>query len=229
MVECHCDGFEQRFTADRAARELVRYRRHGLAKATARLIAALQEDAIAGMTLLDIGSGIGVIPHTLLQSGVRHALDVDASAAYLAAARTEAERLGLADRMHFVQGNFVALAETIPVTDIVTLDRVICCFDDMPALVGLSAARAGRLYGIVLPRDTWWLRLFAWARNRVRRLTRSSMQFFVYAAADVDAVVRSHGLELRSAQPVGMWQVMLYTRGQPYTTRPGPSDAPDDM
>src|SRR5215831_7315811 len=134
MVECHCDGFDQRFTADRAAREIATYRLRGPAKATACLIAALQEDAIAGMTLLDIGSGIGVIPQTLLQSGVRHALDVDASSAYIAVARSEMDRLGLSDRMHFVQGNFVTLAETIPASDIVTLDRVICCFDDMPAL-----------------------------------------------------------------------------------------------
>jgi SAM-dependent methyltransferase len=227
MVECHCDGFEQRFTAARAERELVHYRQHGPAKATARLIAALQGDPIAGMTLLDIGSGIGVIPQTLLQSGVRHALDVDASAAYLAAARTEVDRLGLSDRMHFVHGNFVTLAETIPITDIVTLDRVICCFDDMPALVSLSATRAGRLYGIVMPRDTWWMHLLSWARNGLRRLTQSPLRFFIYAPADVDTVIRAQGLEQRSVKIVGMWQVMLYARTSPLATRTGSPNEPE--
>jgi magnesium-protoporphyrin O-methyltransferase len=221
MVECHCGGFDQRFTADRAARELATYRRRGPAQATTRLIAALQERAIAGMTLLDIGSGIGVIPQTLLQSRVRHALDVDASAAYIEAARGEVERLGLSDRMQFALGNFVTVAETIPVADIVTLDRVICCFDDMPALVSLSAARAGRLYGLVLPRDVWWTRLLGWVRNRLRGLTRLSLRFFIYAPADVDAIVRAQGLKLRSLQTVGMWQVMLYTRTSPLTTGSG--------
>jgi magnesium-protoporphyrin O-methyltransferase len=221
MAECHCDGFEQRFTADRAARELATYRRRGPAKATARLIAAVQEDTITGMTLLDIGSGIGVIPQTLLQSGVRHAVDVDASAAYIAAARSEMDRLGLSDRMQFAQGNFVTLAPTIPVTDIVTLDRVICCFDDMPALVGLSAARAARIYGLVMPRDVWWTRLLGRARNGLRRLSRSPMRFFIYAPADVDAAIRAQGLEPHSVEMVGMWQVMLYTRTSPLTTRSG--------
>jgi SAM-dependent methyltransferase len=204
MADCHCDSFDQRFTPDRAARELATYCRCGPANATARLVAALQEDSIAGMTLLDIGSGIGVIPQLLLQAGVRHALDVDASAAYLAAARTEAERLGLADRMHFVQGNFVTLAQTIPVADIVTLDRVICCFDNMPALVGLSAARAGRLYGVVMQRDVWWMRLLGRVRNGLRRLTRSPQRFFIHATVDVDAVIRTQGLEQRSVQMAGM-------------------------
>jgi SAM-dependent methyltransferase len=226
MVECHCHGFDQRFTADRAARELATYRRRGPAKATAHLVTLVQEYSIAGMTLLDIGSGIGAIPQLLLRSGVRHALDVDASSAYIAAARGEADRLGLADRMQFVQGNFVTVAETIPVADIVTLDRVICCFDDMPALVSLSAARAGRLYGLVMPRDVWWVRLLGWVRNGLRRLTRSPLRFFIYATADVDAVVRAQGLEQRSVQMAGMWQVMLYARISPLTTRSGtPNEA----
>jgi SAM-dependent methyltransferase len=224
MAECQCDGFAQRFTADRAARELATYRRRGPAKATARLIALVREDFIVGMTLLDIGSGIGVIPQTLLQFGVRHALDVDASSAYIEAARGEAERLGLSDRMRFVQGNVVTVAETIPVADIVTLDRVICCFDDMSALVGLSAARASRLYGLVMPRDIWWTRLLGWVRNGLRRLSRSTLRFFIYAPAAVDAVICGQGLEQRSVQKVGMWQVMLYARTSPLTTGSGSPD-----
>jgi magnesium-protoporphyrin O-methyltransferase len=219
MAECHCESLDQGFTADRAAREITTYRRRGPARATVRLIAALQAGAIAGMTLLDIGSGIGVIPQTLLQSGVRYALDVDASPAYIAAARREAERLGLSDRMHFVQGNFVTVAETIPVADIVTLDRVVCCFDDMPTLVGLSAARAGRLYGVIMPRDVWWTRLLGWARNRRLGLARSTLRFFIYSPSEVDTVIRAQGLERRSVQTVGMWQVMLYTRTSPLMAR----------
>ncbi len=61
-----------------------------------------------------------------------------------------------------------------------TLDRVICCYDDMSALVGLSAARAKQLYGVVSPRDTWWLRLFILVQNIVMRTRRAPMRFFVY-------------------------------------------------
>jgi magnesium-protoporphyrin O-methyltransferase len=218
MAECHCDGFDQHFTADRAAREIATYRRRGPAKTTARLIAAVRKEAIAGMTLLDIGSGIGVIPQLLLQAGVRHAVDVDASSSYITAARGEVERLGLSDRMHFVQGNFVAVAGSISVADIVTLDRVICCFDDMPALVGHSAAKATRLYGVVVPRDVWWTHLFGWVRNCLWRRTGPTLRFFVHATADIDAVIRAHGLEQRSVQTVGMWQVLLYARTSPLTT-----------
>ena len=111
------------------------------------------------MNLLDIGGGVGAIEHELLESGVQSATDVDASKAYLRAAREEAQRRGLAERVSYQHGNFVDLAAQVPDADIVTLDRVICCYDDMEKLVDLSAARARRFYGLVYPRDTWLARL----------------------------------------------------------------------
>jgi hypothetical protein len=138
--------------------------------------------------------------------------------AYIAAAREEAERRGLVERMRFVHGNFVELAPTIPAADLVTLDRVICCFDDMPALVSLSAARARKLFGLVFPRDIWWMRLFGQARTVLLALARNPMRFYVHSAAAIDAVVRAQGLERKSSSMVGVWQVVIYARSAPSTS-----------
>lgn len=217
MVYCQCEGIERRFNRERVTQELEHYRERGAAKTTRLLIEALQTEPLEGLTLLDIGGGIGAIAHALVPAGVSHALDVDASAAFIAAAHEEAERRGLAERMHFVHGNFVELAPTLPAADLVTLDRVICCFDDMPALVSLSAARAKQLYGLVFPRDTWWTRLFGQARTVLLALARNPMRFYVHSAAAVDAVVRAHGLERKSSRVVGLWQVVIYARSAPFT------------
>jgi ubiquinone/menaquinone biosynthesis C-methylase UbiE len=137
MAHCQCEGIERCFGTERVTKELENYRKQGAAKTPRLLTEVLQTEPLEGLTLLDIGGGIGTIAHVLLPAGVSHALDVDASTAYLAAAREEAERRGLAEPMRFVHGNFVELAPTIPAADLVTLDRVICCFDDMPAQVEL--------------------------------------------------------------------------------------------
>lgn len=217
MVHCQCEGIERRFNRERATQELEDYRERGAAKTTRLLIEALQTEPLEGLTLLDIGGGIGAIAHALLPAGVSHALDVDASAAYITAAHEEAERRGLAEGMNFVHGNFVELAPTLPVADLVTLDRVICCFDDMPALVSLSAARAKQLYGLVFPRDTWWMRLFGQARTVLLALARNPKCFYVHSANVVDAVVRAPGLERKSSRVVGLWQVVIYARSAPFT------------
>jgi SAM-dependent methyltransferase len=217
MSHCHCEAMERRFDIQRVRRELTEYHKHGAASATRLLIEALRAEGIEGMTLLDIGGGIGAIQHALVLAGVSHALDVDASAAYLATARQEAERQGLADRIRFAHGNFVELASTIPPADLVTLDRVICCFNDMPALVSLSAARAKKLYGVVFPHDTWCRRLFNQVRNVLLALAGLPIHFYVYRADAIDAVVRAQGLQRRFSCVVDRWRVVIYVRSSPYT------------
>ncbi|HEY7125765.1 MAG TPA: methyltransferase domain-containing protein [Ktedonobacterales bacterium] len=216
MSHCQCDGIERCFGTERVAQELANYRKRGAAKTTRLLIETLQTEPLEGLTLLDIGGGGGAIAHALLPAGVSHALDVDASTAYLSAAREEAERRGLSERMSFAHGNFIEVAPTIPTADLVTLDRVICCFDDMPALVGLSAARAKRLYGLVYPRDTWWMRLFNRARTVLSGMMRTPMRFYVHSAAAVDAAVRAQGLERQTSRKAGVWQVILYAQSTPF-------------
>jgi len=217
MSHCQCEVIERCFDSERVRRELAEYRRHGAASATRLLIEALQAENIEGMTLLDIGGGLGAIQHALVPAGVSSALDVDASAAYLAAAREEAERRGLAECIRFAHGNFVELASAIPPADLVTLDRVICCFNDMPALVSLSAARAGQLYGVVFPRDTWYRRLFNQVRNVLLALAGLPIHFYVYRADAIDAVVRAQGLQRRFSCVVDRWQVVIYIRSFPFT------------
>jgi SAM-dependent methyltransferase len=207
-LQCH-------FDTKRVSTELTDYYMHGMAKTTRLLVEAVRAQGVDGMTLLDIGGGLGAIAHALLQAGARMAIHVDASAAYLAAAQAEAERQGLEVRMSFQHGDFVTLAPTLPATDIVTLDRVICCYDDMPSLVRLSATKAEKLYGVVYPRDTWWLRLYTWMRGLVGRITRTSMRFYVYPTAAVDATIRAQGLEPRVLQTSGPWQVVVYARISP--------------
>ena len=212
MTSCQCEGIERCFNSRLATQELASYRKKGASKSTRRLIAALEAEGVAGMTLLDIGGGVGAIPHALLRDGVTTATAVDASTAYLDVAGDEARRRGLSDRIQFQYGNFVDLAPDVPPSDIVTLDRVLCCFDDMPSLVHASAARASRLYGLVYPRAYWWLRAINGVYRQFARLLRYPMRFFLHSPAAVDVIVRGHGFERRFYETVGWWQVIVYAR-----------------
>src|SRR5207248_22753 len=98
---CQCKGIETLFDQKEAKKRLKAYRKDGAAKTTRMLIEALQAEGIKGMTLLDIGGGVGAIQHDLLRAGIERATDVDASAAYVKAAQNEAERQGHADRVSY--------------------------------------------------------------------------------------------------------------------------------
>src|SRR3990172_9674266 len=206
-----CAGIEKEFGRREAQRQQRDYRRKGAPPTTRLLIEALLEAGVEGQTVLDIGGGVGALQHALLKAGASRAQSVEASSAYLEVARQEADRLGLADRIQAVQGDFVQLADSIGESDIVTLDRVICCYDNMRGLVNESARRARRRYILVYPRDLWWLRPAFAASNLLLRLRRTPFRVFLHPTAAVEAVIAGHGLKKSFHRNRGLWQVVLFS------------------
>jgi magnesium-protoporphyrin O-methyltransferase len=213
MTSCCCQGVDEMFGEKTAQRDLRRYRKRGPSKPTRMLLEALRREGIEDAAVLDVGGGIGAIQQELLGAGAARATSVDASAAYLRAAKEEAGRRGNADRISYLAGDFVALADRIEPADVVTLDRVICCYADMESLVGRSADRAQRLYGLVYPRNTWWVSSGFRVMNTIMRLTRRVFRVHLHRTSSVDAVARAHGLAPKFARRAGpVWQVAVYVR-----------------
>jgi len=213
MGACCCQGVDEMFGERAARHDLRRYRRRGPSKPTRVLLEALRREGVERASVLDVGGGIGAIQLELLDAGVDRVTSVDASAAYLRAAKEEAARRGNADRITYHAGDFVAVADRIEPADVVTLDRVICCYPDMEALVGRSAEHARRLYGVVYPRDAWWIRLGFLGLNLGMRLRRRAFRVHLHRMDLVDAVARGRGLTPKLRRRVGpVWQVAVYAR-----------------
>jgi 2-polyprenyl-3-methyl-5-hydroxy-6-metoxy-1,4-benzoquinol methylase len=208
----HCEGADDLFNAAQAASDLNAYHKNGPASSTRRLLDAITAADVQGLILLDIGGGVGAIQHELIKAGVEKVISVDASAAYLETSRKEAERRAYAGRASYYHGDFVQLAEEISPADIVTLDRVVCCYPDMPSLVRLSAARAKRVYALVFPCERWWIKAGIAVINFVQHLRRHPYRFFVHPTADIDSIARENGLSLDFHHRGIIWQVMVYRR-----------------
>jgi SAM-dependent methyltransferase len=217
-----CRGIEQQFDEKSSRRKLARYRRRGPDKTTRMLIDELHRvlDADdAGGTLLDIGAGFGAIHHALLNGRLTRAVHVEASPGQLEMAREETTRRGHEAAVEFVHGDFVTVADSLPGADVVTLDRVICCFDDMESLVRLSAEKARRFYGAVYPRDVGWMRIALAVINIVSRLKQSPFRVFLHRPSAIHANLVSAGLDLRITRRTAGWEVVVYER------RPGASSS----
>jgi magnesium-protoporphyrin O-methyltransferase len=212
MDACGCESFDEMFDSASAERDLARYRRGGPDATTAMLLDMLRAVGVRGASILDIGSGIGVIDHELLREGAGHAVLVDGSDASLTVARQVGRERNALDRMDFVDGDFVALAPGIDVADIVTLDRVVCCYPDADALVGTSAVRARSWYGLVLPRDRAFLRIGMRILNAWYRLRGRAYRGYTHPNARVDAVAAEAGLRPASERFTMVWRVVLYER-----------------
>ncbi len=101
---CQCQGIEDLFNDKLVSKELAAYRAKGPDKTTCMLTDALRAEGVQGLNLLDIGGGVGSVQHELLKAGANQSTDVDASQSYLRAAREEADRRGIADRVQYQHG-----------------------------------------------------------------------------------------------------------------------------
>ena len=210
-----CVGIEEMFDEKRTTAELRRYRRRGPGKTSRLLIESLAAEGVSGRTILDIGGGIGAVHYGLLSAGAAEAVDVDASAGYLKAAKQEAEHRGLTGRIKHLHGNFVDLAAELAPADIVTLDRVICCYDDARALLESSAGKARHLLGLVYPIDSRWMKAARGLLNLLLGSLRKRFRIFVHPSAQVEAIARSHGFRQLAYHRRGIWQVVVYGRLRP--------------
>jgi magnesium-protoporphyrin O-methyltransferase len=207
--DCCCPNV---FSSKQARDDLRRYRRNGPDSTTRALIEANVAEGVDGATLLDIGGGIGAIQLGLLEAGAARAESIDATEAYVETAQAEAERRGFGDRVAGRLADFVAVAAEIGPADIVTLDKVVCCNRDMPALLDRAAGHARRVVGLVYPRETWWNRLAARGIAAWGWLTRDPTRWFLHRSADIDALLARAGFERHDVRRELIWQISIYRR-----------------
>lgn len=211
-MTCHCEAADRHFSAARAEKELAAYRRGG-PKGTARLVLRLLRETHARAdTLLDIGAGIGILHHELLANGVRTAVHVEAAQAYISAAQEEASRRGQAGRVEFLHGDFLTLAPTIIPADLVTLDRVVCCYPDLEPLLVASAARARRYWAASFPRDRWYTRLYTGWQNRWRARAGNAFRTFVHPVARIYDLLSRSGLRPLQVWRRPVWEIVVCIR-----------------
>lgn len=204
--------YEPIFSAKTARADLRAYRRNGAQGSTRNLIEALVDEGVAGAAVIDVGAGVGVVGFGLLDAGADRMTDVDASRAYLAAAKHEAARRGVLDRATFHYGDFVGLAPELEPAEIVAMDRVICCYPDWRAITSAATSHSSRLIGLVLPVDRWWMRLVVGMLNTWLRLSRRSFRSFIHPVSAIDRQIVAAGFERRFLRRGFVWQTVVYRR-----------------
>jgi magnesium-protoporphyrin O-methyltransferase len=199
------------FDSQKARDELAKYLRAGPGVTTRGLLAGLQAANASG-TLLDIGSGSGTLTFELLAEAVSSATCVDLAPGSIAVAREEAARREVTNRISWHQGDFVEIATQVPAADIVTLDRVVCCYPWYRPLLENAAAHSRRWLALSYPRDRWYVRCGLWLENFWRRLRHDGFRAFVHPVHAMDDLLRSAGFVPIRHSTSFIWQSSVYAR-----------------
>ena len=207
-----CEITDSAFSEKEAKSQLRDYRRKGPPKQTRFILDAIRSLHLQNADLLDIGGGIGVIHHELLEDVASTATHVDASSAYLKEAKNETTRLGHTDRVRFIHADFTDVEANLPKADVVTLDRVVCCYPDYPRLLGAAARHSRRALALTYPRETWYLRIAWHVMNFFQSLRKDPFRVFLHPISDMDALLRREGFQRVTLRRLFVWEMALYTR-----------------
>jgi magnesium-protoporphyrin O-methyltransferase len=198
------------FSTRHADRVLRSFRKKGLRGSERVMADAVAEAGIAGATVLEVGGGIGALQADLLTRGAARTINVDLSPAWERHAERLFAELGTADRCVRRVGDFVVEAPTLPVADVVILNRVVCCYPDWQALLDAAASRSRRVVAFAFPRPV--VRGVVSAGNLAYRLRGRRFRMFVHPAGSMLAFLRDRGLSIRTDRSGPVWRTVVLER-----------------
>jgi len=207
-----CEITDNAFGEAEARSALKSYSRNGPANQTRLILEALRSLGLKNADLLDIGGGIGAIHHELLEDVVHAATHVDASSAYLKEAKAEATRRGHSERVNFIHADFTDVAADLPEADIVTLDRVVCCYPDVRGLLEAAANHSRKALALTYPREVWYMQFGLSVINFFQRLRKDPFRVFLHPIAEMDSLIKREGFERVSLRRLFIWEMALYQR-----------------
>jgi SAM-dependent methyltransferase len=215
-VSSCCGAFstlaDRQFTPEIAQRDLQDYRAHGPEPTAVLLRDSLAAAGLIRGSLLDVGSGIGALTFELLAAGATSAIAADASSAYIEAAREEAERRHVAHAVQFIHGDFLDVGPTLPAADIVTLDRVVCCYPAFEPLLREALRHTREWFAFSYPRGRLYVRAALGMENLLRRVRRNPFRTFVHPPSAMIRMVEGAGLRLASRRTTLVWSADVWVR-----------------
>ena len=189
-----------------------------VAGVTAPLLDALERTGLAGRTVLDVGCGVGDLMLALLARGASTGTGMDLGVGGIRQARDLASSRGLADRATFVVGDGAVVP--LAAADVVVLNRVVCCYPDVDALIANATGAAQRVFAFTAPVDRGTIGAFnrasTWCSNRWYALRREKYRGFRVFVHDLDAVerkIRAAGFERTHDDRVrAVWRLEVFAR-----------------
>ena len=185
---------------------------------THALLSALDETGLKGRSLLDVGCGTGDLALAALGRGARSVSGYDLGAGAVAGARTLARDRGLAERATFEVGDGSQAA--LPKSDVVVLNRVLCCYPSADALLANTLNAAGSVFAFTAPVDRGLMgmynRLLSWLGNgwyALRAKKFRGFRVFVHDLSKLDARIVEAGFIPRTRQRRRLvWDLRVYQR-----------------
>jgi magnesium-protoporphyrin O-methyltransferase len=203
-------GYDKLFGEKAARRNLKQYRRRGLDEAGKQMVEFLRGRGVEGLTILEIGGGIGALETELLKAGASSAVNAELSPAYEPFARELWQEAGVEERAEYRIGDVTQ--NGVGPADAVVMNKVVCCYPDAEALVGAAAERARRYLVMSFPRERRLTRIGFGGLNLISRLLRWEFRSFIHPVAEILGAAERRGLKPVDDHRGLVWQIVALER-----------------
>ncbi len=192
----HCCDADSFFDLKVAKKDLKKYQKNGTRGATKKIEEFLGSFELEGWSLLDIGGGIGALQWNHLSKKGSKTTDADASSGYIEVAKSFAKEKGWETRTSFIQGDFMDV-EGVEPHDVVTLDKVVCCYPDFRILLEKSIRHCNSVLALSYPMGGIISRIIVGLGNLFMKLKGSSFRPYVHPPKEIQNFIESHGYALK--------------------------------
>ena len=206
------DKIVQEFDGD-ACEFCERYKNKGLSRSSKLLLRFILDNKVRDRAVLDLGCGAGGLSFELLKQGASNAVGFDLSPKMISVATELAQSSGFQSRAKFQLGNGATIK--LPRSDIVVMDKVLCCYSEWRPLLKNAIDASGAMLGFTVPRDGGITKLpFRLALKIVNYFQRRSggVLFYLHPLGTIDKTLRESGFNRRRKQGSRFWLVFLYSR-----------------
>lgn len=191
-----------------------KYKSKGLTASSEILLDFLSENKLEGKSVLEIGCGTGFFSLETLRHGASSCFGVDLSAVAIKEANAFTRESGLQDRATFQVAD--GASARVPSSDIVVMDKVLCCYPDASSLLKTSIEASKQALGFVVPRDEGWMKPFMRSGeaviNLVERLRRTGFKFYLHPLEKIDRQLVDAGFQRSKKAQSRVWLIFLYKR-----------------
>lgn len=181
---------------------------------TRALARALRAAGPGGRTVLEPGCGPGGLLLELLDAGAASAAGLDLSDEAVMYAGERLAAGGHGDRVHLRVGD--AATAQLGQHDWVVLDKVICCYARVDALLANTIGAARWLYSFAIPASYGWrgviARAIVWIEDLTNTVRGRPCPGYVHDVRAIERRLTAAGFEPLHRETVGIWHVGLYRR-----------------
>jgi ubiquinone/menaquinone biosynthesis C-methylase UbiE len=178
------------------------------------LLDLLDHGELVGRTVLELGCGLGGLTLATLSQGAAHATGIDLSPVAIREASRLAQESGFGEQVSFAVGD--AARVQLSTSDVVILDKVICCYPQVDALLENSLRATSSTYAFVLPFSVGvrgiLARIGISLENLTRWVRRQSFRAFVHDVPRIEARVAEAGFERVATARRFIWYVSVHRR-----------------